>query len=233
MKIKNAILASLLFASIPFAAQAQEAENYDNYQVSCEAGINCQDFDVIYEQQEGNDDVAQRRRTRRTRRTSSFSKYYFSGNIGAFFPGDDFDTGFGLGGAFGYRFTEKLAAEIEVFDYFGGTEVDDLGYNFLGFAANVAGRYPFNSSNSKSIYGFAGAGIGYGNISLTGDVADDIDDAGGDTSEGGFLFQGKVGVGYPVSDSVDIFGQFRYVNVSNDGDNGDAFSLDAGATYNF
>ena len=85
MKIKNAILASLLFAAIPFAAQAQEANNYDNYRVSCETGVDCQDFDVIYEQQEGNDEVSQRTRTRRTRRTSSFSKYYFSGNYAIYF----------------------------------------------------------------------------------------------------------------------------------------------------
>ena len=237
MKIKNAILASLLFAGIPFAAQAQDAgnvENYENYQVSCETGVDCQNFDVIYEQQEGNDEVSQRTRTRRTRRTSSFSKYYVSGNVGLFFPdGDGADTGFGFGGLFGYRFTEQIAAELEVFDYFGGTEIDDLGYNFLGFAANVAGRYPFNSSNPRSIYGFAGGGIGYGNASSTGDVADAREDAGFDTSEGGFLFQGKLGLGYPVSDNIDILGQFRYVNLSVDGGSGDAFTLDAGVTYNF
>ena len=241
MKIKTAILAGILLASLPVAVKAQDIENYEDYQVSCEAGVDCNNFDVIYEQEsEDRDEISQRTRTRRTRRTSSFNKYYAGGNVGAFFGGDGTDVGIGFGGLLGYRLTEQVAAELEVYDYFGGTDFDDLGYNLLGIAANATFRYPLSQNNSKSIYAFGGAGAGFGVVSSTGDAVDAAEELAEqlgleepDNSESGFLLQGKVGVGYPVAESVDVFGQFRYLNVFVDGDNGDAFTLDAGATFSF
>ena len=232
MKIKSAILVGVLAAGLPVAVQAQEVNNYEDYQVGCQAGVNCNDFNVDYQQQPGNDEVSQRTRTRRTRRTSLDSKYYVGGSLGAFFPGDDLDVGFGGSGLFGYNFTKNLSAELEAFDYFGGSEQDDLGYNIFGAAANGVYKLPFGDDD-RSFYGFAGAGIGLGIVSATGDVADDLDDLGVDTSESGFLFQSKVGVGYPVAEKIDLTGQFRYISVSSDDVDGDGFSLDAGARYNF
>ncbi|MEL6502524.1 MAG: porin family protein [Cyanobacteria bacterium J06623_1] len=235
MKFKISLLAALVATAFPFAAQAQETNSYESLNVSCNSGAECSDFGVNF-QQEG-EEVAQvrRTRTRRTRRSGSDSKIYAGGNLGVFFPdGDGVDAAFGLNGKVGYKFSPLISAEVEGLGYFGGTEVDDLGYNVLGVAGNAIFTFPF-SDNEKSIYGFAGPGLGFARIGLTGDLADDIDDAGGDTSETGFLFQVKGGVGYPIADKIDIFGQVRYLSISTDDtlDSADGITLDAGATFKF
>ncbi|WP_319420157.1 outer membrane beta-barrel protein [Pleurocapsa sp. FMAR1] len=242
MNIKTSILAALVVAIVPAAVQAQETNGYKNYQVACESGANCSDFNVDYQQPERNSDIAQygSRRTRRTRRTlnSQLKKTYVRGNLGVFLPGGSANTGFGGGGLLGYNISEKIAAELEIFDYFGGTDVDNLDYNYLGIVANGVYKYPFGT-DPKSPYAFGGAGIGIGITNLSGDVADAVDALGGDTSGTGFLFQGKLGAGYPITDKIDAIGQVRYVNTSTDYAVGgisatdDAFSLDLGATYNF
>lgn len=239
MNLKTIALTAVLAIGFPLAAQAQETNDYESLNVSCQSGAECSDFGVNF-QQEG-DEVAQTRRTR-TRRTRSSvdSKYYAGGNIGIFFPGEDgFDAGFGGAAKFGYNFTENIAAEIEGLGYFGGSEVDDLGYNVLGIAANGVGKYAFNPDNDKSVYIFGGAGIGIGRVASTGDRVDQLEDeaeAAGvefDSSETGFLFQGKVGVGYPIAEKIDVFGQGRYLNVSVDDIDADGFAIEAGANYNF
>lgn len=234
MKVKTIGLVTILVSFFPLTVQAQDIDkNYQNYQVGCNSGVKCNIFDVNYEQQpEANDQIAQRTRERRTRSSSLDSKYYAGGNIGLFLPGDDLDVGFGLDGLFGYNVTENIAAELEVFDYFGGSDVDDLGYNIFAVAANGLYKIPFGD-DERSFYGFAGAGVGIGIASATGDVADEAEDNGADTSDTGFLFQGKVGAGYPITDNIDLTGQFRYVNISDDQQDGDGFSIDAGARYNF
>jgi hypothetical protein len=211
MNIKTSILAALFVTTLPLVAQAQNAENYDNYKVACESGADCNDFDANYEEADG---------------SSSDKKLYGGGNLGLAFPGDNADVGFGLSGLGGYNFTKNIAAEIEVFDYFGGTDADDLGYNFLGGSANAVYKYAFGSDD-KSPYAFGGIGLGIGRVTATGDDAPD------DSGESGFLLQGKVGAGYPVTDAVDLTGQLRYFDINIDGDNGDAFAVDAGARFNF
>lgn len=235
MNIKNAILAIILAMGFPLAAQAQSTEKYEDYQAVCNSIAECSDFDTNFEQQSPEDDVAQSRRTRRTRRQSPMSKIYVGGHLAPFFPFDgDLDVGFGGGVFAGYKLTKNISAEIEVYDYFGGSEVDDLGFNHFGAAASGVYRYYVNPSNSKSPYIFAGLGIGVGVTSDTGDAADDLDDAGIDTSDTGFLLQGKGGVGYPISDKIDLFGQTRFFNIFlDDDDDADGLALDFGATYNF
>ena len=239
MKIKNAILAAVLLAGMPFAVNAQEVENYDDYKVGCESSADCNDFNVDYEQTETNDELSQRTRTRRTRsRRSSFKKIYVTPTLGISILGDGADVGFGGSVSGGYRISEKLAAELEIFDYFGGVEdTDDLGYSYLGLAANGVFRFPFGG-DSDSIYGFASPGIGYGRLGLTGDDADDLDDAGFDTSASGFLLQFKAGIGYPVSDSISLIGQAKYSNIFLSDFNGvdddeDAITFDLGASFSF
>ena len=242
MNIKTSILAALVIAVAPAAVQAQETNGYENYRVACESGANCSDFNVDYQQPDSNSDIAQygSRRTRRTRRTlnSELKKVYVRGNLGVFLPGGNANTGFGGGGLVGYNINKNIAAELELFDYFGGTDVDNLDYNYFGAVVNGVYKYPFGT-DPKSPYAFGGAGIGVGVSSLSGDVADAADDLGEDTSGTGFLFQGKIGAGYPITDKIDAIGQVRYVNTSTDyavgGVSGvdDSFAIDLGATYNF
>ncbi len=247
MNIKTSILATLVIAVAPAAVQAQETNGYENYKVACESGANCSDFNADYQQPDSNDEIAQygseygkTNTNRRTRSTldSELKKSYIRGNLGVFLPGGDANTGFGGGGLLGYNFTKNLAAEIELYDYFGGTDVDNLDYNYFGAAVNGVYKYPFGT-DAKSPYAFGGVGIGVGVSSFSGDAADAADDLGEDTSGTGLLLQGKLGAGYPITDKIDAIGQVRYVNNTSDyavgGVSGvdDAFSLDFGATYNF
>jgi hypothetical protein len=248
MNIKTTVLAIILATGFPLAAQAQDTKDYESLKVSCQSGVECNDFNVNFQEQ--GDEIAQTRRTRRTRRTrdssSLDSKYYAGGNVGLFLPffggdTDDANLGFGFGGLFGYKFNQNISAELEIYDALGGTETDDLGYNLFGVTANGVYRYYFNPDDSKSLYAFGGLGLGYGKLSQTGDVADERDDDGLDTSDSGFLLQTKAGVGYPIADKIDVFGQARFVNVfigekdnvEDSGDDGNGLSFDVGATYNF
>lgn len=231
MKLKISMLAALLLAVFPFTAQAQETNSYESLNVSCESGAECNDFGVNFSA-EGNE-VAQtrRRRTRRTRGGGLDTRYYTGGNIGLFIPFvDDNDVGFTFGGLFGYRFNKSISAELEIYDSLGGTEIDDLGYNVLGISANGVYRYHFNPNSSRSLYAFGGLGLGVGIVNATGDVADDLDI----DSETGFLLQTKAGVGYPLSEQLDIFGQTRFTNVFiGDVEDFDGLSFDVGATFKF
>ena len=230
MNLRTAILSALLLA-IPVSVRAQDVESYENYQVACDSGAECNSFDVNYEESDA-DKISQTRRTRTRRtRSSSDSRYYVGGNIAPFIPFDgDLDVGFGGGVFGGYKFTENISAEVEVFDYFGGTETDDLDYNNFGATANGVYRYYIDPGSSDSLYVFAGLGVGVGIGDFTGDVADD----GDLDSETGFLLLGKGGVGYPVSDRIDLFAQTKFFNIFlDDYDDRDGLAIDLGATYNF
>jgi len=247
MKFKISVLAALLAVVFPFSVKAQEVKTQEvkaqDLNVSCESGAQCDAFQVNFSEE--GEEVAQTRRTRtrRTRRSGLDNRFYAGGNLGLFVPffditdDDDADVGFTFGGLFGYRFTENISAEIELYDSLGGTEIDDLGYNIFGASANGVYRYYLNSGNPRSLYIFGGGGLGVGVLNFTGDVADDADI----DSQTGFLLQGKLGVGYPVSDRIDVFGQSRFTNVflSEDedegftGEDGNGLSFDVGATFKF
>lgn len=239
MNIKTIVIAIILATGIPVAAQAQDASDinkYESYQVGCDSSAECSDFSVNFEQSEANEEVAQTRRTRtrRTRRSTPDSRFHIGGHLAPFIPFDgELDVGFGGGIFGGYKLTKNFILEVDVYDYFGGTEVDDLGYNLFGAAASGVYRYYVKPNDSRSLYIFAGLGVGVGVSSATDDVADDLDDAGIDTSETGFLIQGKGGVGYPITDKIDLFGQTRFFNIFLDGDDPDGVALDFGATFNF
>lgn len=243
MNIKTIALAVILAIGLPVAAQAQDTEGYESLKVSCQSGVECNDFNVNFQEQGEQIAQTRRTRTRRTRDSSSLdSKYYAGGNLGLFLPFiEDADVGIDFGGLFGYRVNQNISAELELFNARGGTDTDDLGYSIFGAAANGVYRYYFNPDNSKSLYAFGGLGLGFGVVSQTGDFADDLDDDGVDTSRTGFLLQTKAGVGYPLSDNLDLFGQARYANVfigeeddvEDSGEDGNGISFDIGATYNF
>ena len=257
MKVKSTILAGLLVAAFPVAAQAQSIESYEEYQVSCETGANCDNFDVNYEQQpEDNDAISQRTRTRRTRPRSSDKKIYLGGTLGVFFAGefDDLlvvaedgniesvDPGTGFGGSLygGYKFSDMIGADAELFVFGASADpLDDSGYTAVGFFANPRFTLALNKDNPKSPYGFVSPGLGLIGLGFS----DEIDDQYNDDVEGtGFAIQLKAGVGYPISESLSVFGQARFLNsfsnfeVERVGDNEDislsSFGLEAGLNFN-
>ena len=264
MKIKTAILTALLVA-VPVSVRAQDVGNYENYKVACDSGAECNSFEVNYQDE---DKVAQSRRTRirRTRSTTSDSKYYAGATIGLFLPSeiDDFDInvssgavndlqtvdpGTGFGGSLygGYKFTDRISADVEGFIFGGDADPLDSSYTSYGFFVNPRFTYTFNQDEVNGLYAFASPGIGLAIL----DFGDEISDAQGveDGSGVGFALQGKIGVGYPVSDRIDIIGQGRYFHAFNviettqfgqagEGseteDKGfDAFSIEIGANFKF
>ncbi|MEM7591846.1 MAG: outer membrane beta-barrel protein [Cyanobacteria bacterium P01_A01_bin.83] len=246
MNIKAIVLGIVLATGIPIAAQAQDADKHES-QLGC-TSIECSNLNANYEQnyeQSSDNEVAQTRRTRtrRTRRSTPDSKFRIGGHLAPFIPFDgELDVGFGGGIFGGYKLTKNISLEIDVYDYFGGTETDDLDYNIFGAAVNGVYRYHLNFNDSRNPYIFAGLGVGVGVVDATGDVADDAEDAGIDTSATGFLLQGKGGVGYPITDRIDLFGQTRFFSVflddddfsgAGDDDDADGVAIDIGATFNF
>ncbi len=267
MNIKTIVLATILATGIPVAVQAQETNDLQNYQVSCNANSECSNLKVNYEQE--GDQVAQvrRTRTRRTRSSSLDSKYYAGATIGAFFPSqiDNYnipvtssgvtalqqvDPGTGFGGSIygGYKFTDKISADVEGLIYGGNADPLDGSYTSFGLFVNPRYTYTLDPENNKSIYLFASPGIGVGNVNFGGDLGDAL----GDNDSGtGFAIQGKVGAGYPVSDKIDLIGQARYTNIFSAvdvpqvGANGtvvsgetdskgfSTFGIEVGANYNF
>lgn len=269
MNIKIGMLAALVLAALPFSVKAQEVNSYDNYRVACESGAECNDFNVDYEQADGSSEISQTRRTRRTRRTrssSDFKKIYVGGTLGLFFPSEieDFrinvtsgdtndlqsvDPGTGFGGSLygGYKFSDFISADIEGFVFGGDSDPLDSSYTSYGFFVNPRFTYAFNQGDSKSPYGFVSPGLGIAGV----DFGDEIGNAQGvqEDSGTGFALQLKGGVGYPISDSLDIIGQARYFNAFNviettqfgqagegsetDDQGFSAFSVEAGVNFKF
>ncbi|MGL5942797.1 MAG: outer membrane beta-barrel protein [Waterburya sp.] len=218
MKIKAAILTIIVVTSFPLTVQAQSPENYKNYQVNCHSDKECKDLKVIYE----NNQTAQK--TSRDHNNNTINKYYAGGSIGLFLAGDFASTevngGFSFSGLVGNRFSNKISAELEILDYVvGESTFVDFADNFLGIAVNAALRFYFNPDNTRSAYIFGAGGLGYGGFVNSGS---------------GFLFQGKTGLAFPISDSLDIYGQYRYLNLLvNDGSDGSANSLELGTIFGF
>ena len=216
MNLKTIVLTGILAAGIPVAAQAQEKDDLNNYRVSCNAGAECSNFKVNYE----DDTVAQTRRTRtrRTRSSSVDSKYYGGATLGVAFPGSidgsSVDGGTGLGGSVygGYKFTERISADAEALLAFGSNDINavDGSYTLFGGYINPRYTYTINEGEPKSPFVFASPGVGFANYGIGGDVGDAIDAADLDDSASGLAIQGKVGAGYPVTEKIDLIGQARY-----------------------
>ncbi|MGF1588038.1 MAG: outer membrane beta-barrel protein [Pleurocapsa sp.] len=235
MNIKTSVLAIILATGFPLAVQAQEVNDYANYQVACDSGAECNDFEVNYEQSDG-DEVAQTRRTRPGRTRTGIDddqRIYAGATLGIFFPSeiDNFqvgvvgpgnvttlqtvDPGNGFGGSVygGYQFSELIGADIEAFVFGGDAEPFDSSYTSYGFFVNPRFTYTLDPDNDRSIYVFASPGIGLAGINFKDDLSDAL---GGDSDSGtGFALQIKAGGGYPVSDSIDIIAQARYFNAFN------------------
>ena len=229
MKIKTTMLAVLL-ALAPVAVRAQDVDSsYENYQVGCNSGAECNNFEVNYQEDELAQRTRERRRTRRTR-SADDKKIYAGATVGIFLPSeiDDFDIGIisgntvnletvdpgtGFGGSLygGYKFSDFIGVDVEGFAFTGDADPLDSSYTSYGFFVNPRFTYTFDDANG--FYVFASPGIGLAGISF----GDEIGDAEGVTDDSGvgFALQAKAGVGYPVSDSIDNIGQARYFNAFN------------------
>ena len=234
MRIKTIIVAALLSLGLPFAAKAETGED-QKYQVSC--GAECSQFNVAQtnsfpvEINTNDADLAQsqrrRRRVRRTRRTRT-RKIYLGGTLGVFFPSEleefdgdvvdglddseSIDPGTGFGGSIygGYKFNNLLSADIEFFVFGGGANpIDDSGYTSLGFFVNPRFTFAFNKGSANSPYAFISPGLGLASVNLSDEISDRFS---GDDSGSGFALQIKGGIGYPLSETIDIFGQARFFN---------------------
>ena len=203
MKIKNAILAGVLVAGLPVAVQAQEVDNYAEYQVSCGNGAECSDFDANYEQQpETDDQIAQRTRTRRTRsRRGSNKKVYLGATLGLAFPGEldelqvsenediiivdgvqvtgidseAVNPGTGFGGSLfaGFNFSEAIGADLELFVFGGGADPIDDAA-FAAVGFFINPRYTLKFDKDNTKSLYAYVSPGLGIVSAG--LSDEIED---------------------------------------------------------
>ncbi len=127
---------------------------------------------------------------------------------GGFTLETDLDGGFIVGGAIGTTIHENLRGEVE-FSYIqaevasiagnpvpDGVSVTSTGYNLL---ANL--WYDF--SNDTGFTPYVGAGVGYGNTNVSGDVP-------GEISASGLLYQLGAGVKVDVADNIALDLGYRY-----------------------
>ena len=123
------------------------------------------------------------------------------------------NTGFAVGGVFGYDFVGPRVEVETVYRYnsnnanFGGTAIQN-GVNQLGVLANVL--YDFNAGGTIVPYIGAGAGIAFV----------DSNNSFGSTQ---FAYQGIIGVGYNINDTFRVNLDGRYYGTSNPQVNGTGF----------
>lgn len=238
MKITDIIIITgILVTALPIKAQAQDVEEYRDYQVSCSLSINCNNFDIIYEQtSKDNQQIAQRKNSR-TRNYNSEKNLYLEVNGGVYFTGGATMTGYGPSIIAGLNIGQYSSLELEGFYYFGDLDNDflfdtsqiqflndnninaDFDYSVLGIAANLVTKYPFDKENPRSIYGIAGFGVGYSQLKTSGEFSGSINTSSidregfqfdGEASTSGLLLNSKLGLGIPITDALDLKGQVRY-----------------------
>lgn len=172
---------------------------------------------------------------------------YVSGSLGFLVPQDvdgsdsgidftvEYDNGYQLTGALGYKYGNGLRAEAEI--GFGSTEFDSVSGNgttvdlsadvdILSVMANV--YYDFNAGSRFSPY--VGGGVGFARIDvgdLTANLGGTTVTASGDESTE-FTAAGEIGLSIAVSDSVVVAPAYRYTWLD-DGDNG--FDDDTAHTF--
>ncbi len=121
----------------------------------------------------------------------------------------DFDHGWGLAGAVGYKYRSGLRVEGEISyrdneaDSVGGSAASSGDVTSFGFMANVL----YDFGNGK-IVPYIGAGIGLARVSF-----DAISPVGGSTvddSDTVFAYQGIAGVAMPLNDLVALSLDYRY-----------------------
>jgi opacity protein-like surface antigen len=183
------------------------------------------------------------------------SPWYFLLSAGAAFPSDTDFTALGLNGSInystgfhafiggGYRFTQWIAAELEVgylhlpidsISLAGGTATIDGTAKGLALFGNLVLTYP----EWQTIKPYIGAGPGFvhrfstdftatsGGTTVTGDLGSSTD----------FAAQAKAGIDFRLSESISIAPEYRFhwINTAGNGlSNTHVHSIGAGLKFNF
>ena len=161
----------------------------------------------------------------------------------------DTDTGFGIGGAVGYRF-DNARVEFEV--GYNNNNVDTITVNDIEASADgdignwkflINGYYDFPTNSRFSPYVGGGAGLA---ILSANDVSASLPPFGAvsiDDSSSSFIFQFKAGAGYDITDELTAFLGYRLMGIPGqsfevlgtdvDADTLFIHSLQLGARYEF
>ena len=161
----------------------------------------------------------------------SFSRFYttsattLAGNI-------DYDTGWALMGAVGYRFAEPWRVELEF-----SSRWNDLSSHFSGsiYSASITGDVQTTALMANVAYDLniaerlnltLGGGVGYGWVDYSANFAASFTTAFSTTTyttrgsfsddDSGFAYQLIAGLDFEVSDTTDLFVEYRYFGVNDD-----------------
>lgn len=118
--------------------------------------------------------------------------------------GREFDPGYRLSVACGYRFTPVISAEIETGYLFNAvTDADDMALSQVPFLANVMFRF----ENSSRFVPFVG--VGAGGVASFFNVNDVISED--DDSDVVFAWQVQAGVHYRINDNMSAGITYKYL----------------------
>lgn len=143
--------------------------------------------------------------------TAQDAGWYVRGELGGSTSGEldadsapvDLDSGWVVGGAGGYAFSNGVRAEGELLYMSNDLDtVSEGDITTLGAFANIA--YEFNSQSR--IRPFVGAGVGFAQVSYDDGVVDDDDI--------GFAYQARAGVAYDINERLTGELAYRYLNVT-------------------
>ena len=252
---QNTTLAIAVVIGLSQSAKADDTKIPETLQVSCnpfatsEVDAQCNsNLDLENESEQ----IAQRRGRRRK---SKVEGYYAGGSLGAFFASDvdDVEANNAFGGSLfgGIKFNKYFSADVEFIGALGdfedvevtGGDDIELDYSGFGFYINPRAELPLFqlAGSSASIYISPGIGISQSNVGvdfnqpLNEGATFEISEL--DASQIGFSFQIKGGIKVPVSRTINVFGQVRYVTLPTDDflvdDSLKFFSTEAGVSLNF
>ncbi|MGL5794202.1 MAG: outer membrane beta-barrel protein [Waterburya sp.] len=253
MKFKALIVTVLLILGIPLAATAETKKSHSPEPVACKAKCSqlqvaqTNTFTIVSDNP--NSELAQLDPSDGNQTLTQ--RGYAGGTLGVFFVSEldgveiaaqdfdidtiDFDTGYGGSLYAGYRFSHILATDVELYLFGGNAKPEDSNFSSVGFFLNPRFVLPFGSNSLKAPFLFASPGVGIVGISFGDEIEQLIED-----TNTAFAFQIKAGGGLPLSESLDVIGQVRYVNAfglypQNDNEDGDlsTVGLEAGLNFKF
>lgn len=122
----------------------------------------------------------------------------------------DFDTGWMGIGALGYRFPNGIRTEFEL--GYRSSDIDSLSGISGGtgdvHVGSVMGNVVYTFRNESAIAPYLGLGVGYASVDF-----DSVQPVGGSVlndSDGVFAYQGIAGLGYRLSERIQLFTDYRY-----------------------